>query len=103
MSYKRILSTHRDKNEGPILKSALKMGATWAPFHRKDLPDGVLGWMGHSLLLEFKNPERDGKQRKQSEGQKTFANTWRGSPVHVIETEDQLLLLMKRYGPEPNK
>lgn len=95
MGWKRALSVHRDKNEKPLLKVARKLGATWIPMHGKDQPDGVLGWRGQNILIEFKNPEGFDSI---SDGQSTFHKTWRGSPVHVIRTEAELLALMKVRG-----
>lgn len=92
MGWKRALSVHRDKNEKPLLEVARRLGATWIPMHGKNQPDGLLGWRGQNILIEFKNPAR---YASTSEGQSKFHKTWKGAPVHVIRTQDELLVLMK--------
>lgn len=49
-----------------------------------DFPDLVVGWGGHTYLVELKT----GKAPL-TDGQEAFARTWRGSPVKVLRSVDE--------------
>lgn len=79
----------RDGNEIAIVKVIRQLGGSWLPISVPNGPDGALGWQGKTHLIEIKTPK--GKHKP---GQIEFAASWQGAPVHVVRTEDDLLLLL---------
>lgn len=94
-------AAHRDKAERPIIEALRAVGATVAPLSGKDIPDLLVGYKGVTFLLEVKSRiEELGKGRKKayvrttkvSEGQKDFAEAWRGGSLKVVHTPEEALL-----------
>jgi hypothetical protein len=76
------LRTRRDGNEREIIQA---LEAAACDVVQIDYPcDLLVGRAGVNHLIEVKLP--DGKLR---EGQERFAETWRGSRVHVVRTVEE--------------
>lgn len=67
-----------------------------------DFPDLVIGKHGVDAKVECKSPKKIHKQKGEglSEGQRTFRDEWRGAPVIVATSLEEVIysfnLLMKR-------
>ena len=56
-------------------------------------PDRVYGFRDFNYMIEWKNPERRGKQRELRPTQVEFHGTWKGQ-IHKCETIDELAKIM---------
>lgn len=52
-------------------------------------PDGLVGFRGRNLLVEIKEPGKD-----LSDAQVDWTGRWRGAPVAVVRTGDDLVRLL---------
>lgn len=88
MSIKRY-AAKRDQNEAVIIAALRQCGAT---VEQLDQPvDLLVGWQGMTAIAEIKKPKRG----KLTPGQKTFLETWQGSPVAILTSADQAVLWLK--------
>jgi len=82
----------RDANEPELVKVIRQCGGQWLPLNVTDGPDGVIGFSGRTELAEVKT-----LKGKVQPGQSEFHKTWRGGPIHVLRTVDDVVnLLAKR-------
>jgi hypothetical protein len=61
-------------------------------------PDLLIGLDGYSLLVEVKlpaGPKGGMKGRKLKPAQIEFNAAWRGAPIHVVRTEEDVVILVK--------
>ena len=93
-------AAHRDHNQTPIVKALKKYGVSVVDLAAVGggCPDLLTSYKGRTVLMEIKNPERYGKQRKPQEHQAAWMNNWQGETA-VIETWEQALGV---YGIEVN-
>lgn len=87
MNYRR----KRDGNEKAIERTYLDAGATYERIEgrTKGTPDAVVGRFGVTDLVEVKDPAgRDAVDPDQV----TWHGRWRGSPVRVIRTREDVLV-----------
>lgn len=69
-----------------------------------DFPDLVIGKFGFDAKVECKSDKKIHKQKGDglSDGQKSFKDQWKGAPVIVAQTVEDVLfnfnMLVKRYG-----
>jgi hypothetical protein len=54
-------------------------------------PDLVVGYKGHTLLVEVKDGEKCPSARKLTAAQNNFVDNWTGSPIWVVESLAQAL------------
>ncbi len=80
-------AAHRDAIEPLCLVALDAVGATWLQLDEKDAPDLLVGYQGRTTLHELKSTLRD----VPTEGQKRWHDGWRGSPVHVDRSPQELL------------
>lgn len=80
MSLRRF-NPKRDGNERPIIAALEARGATVQQLTGKGIPDLLIGFKGHSLLAEVKQPGET-----LNDGQRDWHRTWRGSTVSVLRS-----------------
>jgi len=87
----------RDANHADLKALAERIGASWLDLadHGDGCPDASVGWQGTDAMIEIKSPGGNVKP-----GQIDFAKRWRGRPVTLIRTGNDLLglLLGPSYG-----
>ncbi len=98
MSGNHRFAQRRDGNEPEIVRAIRDLGQSWIPINGKNLPDGIIGAYGHTIVAEIKQPGEDLRPDQAAE----FAK-WRGSPIRLIRTVDEVITLLRRYGAEPNR
>lgn len=80
----------RDANQAPIVKALIEAGRAVLDLSGVGggCPDILVGWGGHMLLIEIKNPEgRDKVDPKQVD----WHRTWKGTPVVVVRSVEEAL------------
>lgn len=63
-----------------------------------DCPDAAIGRQGVTVLLEVKTPRGINNEYKITEGQKLFAQTWRGTPVIFGHKAEQITKQFQRIA-----
>lgn len=99
-----IHAQKRDDNEDDIVKALRGAGATVMHLSGKGVPDLLVGYHGHTLLIEVKNP--DGKSKTNSKGDvrkkrgtftknqvKSFAS-WTGGPIYTVVSEVEAIAVL---------
>lgn len=74
----------RDANERALVNLLRRLGASVFLLHQP--VDLLVGYRGRTWLLEVKAP-----RGRLTAAQREFLGDWRGSPVVVIRTEDDVL------------
>jgi hypothetical protein len=88
----------RDGNEAAILEALVAAGGTYLKINGKNLPDLAIGYAGHTFIVEIKQP---GETLRPDQA-RAFKK-WRGGPIFVVATIEELMQLLRRYGAEPNR
>lgn len=83
-----------DMNQPAIVGAFRDMGASVLPLHRvgEGCPDLLVGWRGADFLVEVKNGS------KLTDPQKRFHAEWRGRPVSIVTSVDDVLRIMGARG-----
>ena len=89
-------TVQRDLNEGPIVEMLRAAGCSVQRLSIAGAPDLLCGIRGVTFLVEVKNPDRDGKQRRLRENQADWARKWKGSHVWVVESVEEVGPLLSR-------
>lgn len=86
-----------DGNQKDVVKALEKIGAIVQSLGEvgKGCPDLMVGYRGYTILMEVKDP--DGKNRLE-QSQKDWIKAWKGSPVHVVRSETEAVLVASSYG-----
>lgn len=87
-------AARKDENHATIVKALRQVGASVVVIDQRGVPDLLVGWAGHTYLLEVKRPPgpRGGmKDRHLLDTQVEFFRTWRGKPPVVVDTVDAAL------------
>ncbi len=83
----------------PTIVNALRgRGASVIVIHRPC--DLIVGYGGHTLLVEIKSPpdiSHRSKKKELSPEQIEFRATWRGAPVHVIRRLEDIGPLLEAH------
>ena len=84
----------RDLNQSAIVRALRKAGATVVITADVGggFPDLVVGWNGVTYLVEVKN------RTKLSESQQSFIERWRGGPIIVLRTVDDVVRFLQEEG-----
>lgn len=90
-----------DANQQACVQVAKGMGASVQYLHRvgEGCPDLLIGWRRVNLLTEIKDGDKSPSARKLTPQQRAWHGTWRGAPVHVIESPDQMYELLMSVQP----
>jgi hypothetical protein len=88
---------HKDANHAPLRTLWRSIGASWldiVPVEGGE-PDALVGWRGQSELIEIKNPDGSPNKRKPRAKQLEWHRSWKGRPVAVVLSFDDLLRLFE--------
>lgn len=87
-----------DATQKPLVAVAKKYGASWLSLANlgDGAPDGILGIHGHDFKVEFKT-----EKGTLTPDQRDFIRTWRGSPVYLLRTTEDVERLLS--GVLPNR
>lgn len=81
----------RDGNSKELEARARAMGVQVEPFEtRAGRPDAVWGGWGVTFLVEYKDPSTRYGRAGLAVDQARFALTWRGGPIRVVATPDDV-------------
>jgi len=84
----------KDANHVQVVTQLRKIGATVLDIAvLKNCCDIAVGYHGKNYLFEIKDPEKTPSQKKLTEGEVGFHESWRGQ-VNVIETIDDAMKIM---------
>lgn len=93
MSFRYAAKT--DATQSECVEALKKAGGTWQSLHRigEGCPDGIAGFGGANVLVEIKSTEaeKNRKRGKTVDKQKAWAAKWRGGPVHIVVTPEDML------------
>lgn len=105
----------KDANHGQIVDAFKKLGAGVVDMSRLGcgVPDLVVWCRGQWLLVDVKNPKTRYGQKGLNKRQKEWATDWKGGPVFLISTVEQVGQMvngefgaLKRFpegGPLPSR
>lgn len=86
-----------DANAEQIVSALRACGATVRVVTQGDgLPDLLVGYRGHTLLLEVKDGRKPPSARKLTEAEEKFFMDWRGGLLAVVNSVDEALDILKR-------
>lgn len=60
-------------------------------------PDLAVGLFNVTHLIELKSPDTSYGRKGLNANQTAFARDWKGSPVHVVSTEDDVISLVRTW------
>ena len=97
MTYAR----RKDTNQPLIIAALDAAGASVFVMHTPC--DLLVGWRGHTILMEVKNLE--GRGKRYTPAQVAFFTTWQGAPVVTVTSPDdavtELYRVLEKYGECP--
>jgi hypothetical protein len=81
-----------DANKTALHKLWLAIGGSWLDLvpEKGGEPDALVGWRGTDRLIEIKDPKKKPSARKLRDEQVDWHRTWRGRPVAVVMSFDDL-------------
>ena len=62
------------------------------------LPDLLVGYRGHTILIEVKDGRKAPSARKLTEAEQKFFDEWRGGMLRVVESVDEALDILKNFS-----
>jgi len=86
-----------DDNQQEIVKQIRRLGITVVHLHTigKGCPDLLLGFKKKNFLIELKDSKKTTSQKKLTDDEKEFFDTWRGQ-VNKCETLDDILKIIEQ-------
>ena len=80
-----------DQNQAALVRVARQLGASWVSLANlgAGVPDALVGFRGRTVLVEVKTPTG-----KLTPDQEQFLTTWRGEPVVIVRTIDDLVKML---------
>jgi len=85
-----------DANQPALVKFIRKMGASFQHTHQiSGALDGIIGYKGVDVRVEIKDPEQPPSRRKLTSPEIVTICAWKGRPPEIIETEDDVMALLK--------
>ena len=88
-----------DSNQPALVKLIRSMGASFQ--HTHSIPgalDGIIGYRGTDVRVEFKDPEKPLSKRQLTEAEQDTFDEWRGRLPVIIQTEQDVLDLLGRIA-----
>lgn len=100
MTLRRGHAGRTDANQAGIVKALRKIGASVAITSQvgQGLPDLLVGYLGHTILLEVKDGARPPSERKLTDAEAYFLKHWKGGPAVVVRNEDEALEAVLSHG-----
>ena len=81
-----------DDNQMEIVRAMRAVGATVRVITQGDgLPDLLVGYNGHTILMEIKDGNKPPSARKLTDNEQKFFDEWKGGPLYKVESVDQAL------------
>jgi len=87
-------AARKDANQKLIVEALRACGASVHVLDEKDLPDLLIGFRGHTILMEVKDGRRNPSECKLRPGQQRFFDEWRGGRVVVVLTLEAALSVL---------
>ena len=100
---KRRLVARRDSNHDAIANDFRELGCSVADLENTGVegwPDIGVGCVGVTHLVEIKNPDTAYGRAGLSKSQSAFARDWRGGPIYVARTRDDVVALVQEWRRE---
>ena len=85
-----------DSNSHEIVEGLRKAGAYVRVITQGDgLPDLLVGYRGHTLLIEIKDGEKPPSQQKLTAAEQKFFDEWPGGPLIKAASLDEAIALLR--------
>jgi hypothetical protein len=85
-------SARVDANQKQIVEGLRRSGASvLITSQLKNCFDILVGFRGINYIMEIKDGDKPPSQRKLTEGEQKFKDTWRGGEYHIVESLDDAL------------
>jgi hypothetical protein len=82
-----------------IVRAMRAVGATVRVITQGDgLPDLLVGYNGHTILMEIKDGNKPPSARKLTDNEQKFFDEWKGGPLYKVESVDQALDILDGLG-----
>jgi len=92
-------SARVDDNQMEIVRAMRAVGATVRVITQGDgLPDLLVGYNGHTILMEIKDGNKPPSARKLTDNEQKFFDEWKGGPLYKVESVDQALDILDGLG-----
>jgi len=86
-----------DKNQSEIVQALRKAGASvLITSQLKNCFDILVGFQGVNYIVEIKDGNLPPSQRKLSEGELKFRDSWKGGKYYIIESVEQALQMINQ-------
>lgn len=86
-----------DENQGDIVKALRACGATVRVISQGDgIPDLLVGYHGHTVLMEVKDGQKSPSARKLTDAEQKFFDEWMGGLLVVVNSVQEALDILKR-------
>lgn len=86
-----------DANQEQIVSALRACGATVRVVTQGDgIPDLLVGYRGHTILMEVKDGRKPPSARKLTEEEEKFFMNWTGGMLAIVNSVDEALELLKR-------
>jgi len=84
-----------DANQNNIVKALRAAGASVRVITQGDgIPDLLLGYNGHTLLMELKDGDKPPSARKLTEAEKKFFDEWKGGSLSIVNSVEEALAIL---------
>ena len=88
-----------DANQDQIVSALRAAGAVVRIVTQGNgLPDLLVGYRGHTILMEVKDGRTVPSARKLTEAEQKFFDEWRGGMLRVVESVDEALDILKNFS-----
>lgn len=88
-----------DDNQMEIVLAMRAVGAIVRVITQGDgLPDLLVGYNGHTILMEIKDGNKPPSARKLTDNEQKFFDEWKGGPLYKVESVDQALDILDGLG-----
>lgn len=87
-----------DDNQSQIVDALRAIGATVRVVTQGGgLPDLLVGFRGHTILMEVKDGAKPPSHRALTPAEQKFFDEWRGGLVVVVNSIDEAIATLKRF------
>ena len=87
-----------DDNQSQIVDALRAIGATVRVVTQGGgLPDLLVGFRGHTILMEVKDGDKPPSKRALTPAEQKFFDEWRGGLVVVVNSIDEAIATLKRF------
>jgi len=87
-----------DDNQSQIVDALRAIGATVRVVTQGGgLPDLLVGFRGHTILMEVKDGKKPPSARVLTPAEQKFFDEWRGGLVVIVNSIDEAIATLKRF------